>query len=69
MTVVFTEGDTRSLSWRGGKKSRCFQLDLNFIEIVCTLNKVALDFTSVLTLNLNINNVKKTGSKQFCQKS
>ena len=44
------------------KKSRFFQLDLNFIELGCTLKKVgltisqifiALDFTSALTLNLN----------------
>ena len=47
-----------------GKKSRCFQQDLNLIELVCTLKNVgltvlqifiALDFTSVLTLNLNNN--------------
>ena len=46
------------------KKSRFFPLDLNLIELGCTLKKVgltilqifiALDFTSALTLNLNNN--------------
>ena len=50
------------------KKLRCFQLDLNLIELVCTLKKVgltisqmfiALDLSSVLTLDLNNNFPKR----------
>ena len=30
-----------------GTRSRCFQLDLNFIEIVCTLNRVGLTISQI----------------------
>ena len=61
------------------KKLRCFQLDLNLIEPVCTLKKVgltisqmfiALDLSSVLTLTLNNNfpeRKKQVPNKQLHQ--
>ena len=71
VTEVATEGEVIVLKER--KKSRFFQLDLNLIELGCTLKKVeltisqifiALDFTSALTLNLN-NNFPYRKKKKF----
>ena len=60
----------------GGEEIEVFQLDFNLIELVCTSKKVgltilqifiALDFTSVLTLNLNNNFPLKTGCKHLVE--